>query len=71
MGTTDIRELLVKEIKQSGKSISYISKKSGIGSRTIWHWLNDGMIPTIENAQCVLSVFGKELEIKEKEYNAE
>lgn len=71
MGTTDICKLLTDEMEKSGMSMNKISQKSGISVKTICNWANGVSIPSIENAQCVLAVLGKELVIREKEYNAE
>ena len=69
MGTTDICKLLTEEIYKSGMSMNKISKNSGVDVKTICNWVNGICIPSIENAQCVLAVLGKELVIREKEYN--
>lgn len=65
MGTTDICELLTKEIYKSGMSMNKIAQKSGINVKSICNWVNGISIPTIENAQCVLAVLGKELHIQD------
>lgn len=70
MGTTDICELLAEEIYKSGLSLAEIGRRAGFETRTIWSWYNKNKTPTLENAQCVLAVFGKELVIREKEPNA-
>ena len=70
MGTTDICELLTEEIYKSGLSQAEIARRAGFDKRTIWAWYNREKTPSLENAQCVLAVFGKELVIREKEDNA-
>lgn len=70
MGTNDICEVLTEEIYKSGMSMNKIAQKSGINVKSICNWVNGICIPSVENAQCVLAVLGKELVIREKEYNA-
>ena len=62
---TDIHELLKKSILDSNLSIAEISRKSGIEVSTIRRWVHDIHTASIDNAQCVLSVIGKELTIRE------
>ena len=71
MGTTDICELVIKEITDSSLSVNSIAKKSGISEATIRGWLRGKGTPSIANAQFVLSVLGKELCIKEKTTNGQ
>ena len=65
MGTNDICKLLTDEINKSGLSMNKISQKSGINVKSICNWVNGVSIPSIENAQCVLAVLGKELCIQD------
>ena len=71
METNDICEILKEEIYNSGVPIEEISRKSGIAASTIRRWCHDRNTASLENAQYVLSVIGKELVIKEKIENAQ
>ena len=70
MRTIDICQVVTDEINKSGMSICRISKKSGVGVKTICNWVNGVTVPTIENAQCVLAVLGKELRVEDRSDNA-
>lgn len=63
--TKGITESVLEEIERSGMSIKSISEKSGVSRTTISGWINDGITPSIENADFVLMVLGKRLEIGE------
>lgn len=63
--TKGITESFLEEIEKSGMSIKSISEKSGVSRTTIMGWINGGNTPTIENADFVLAVLGKRLEIGE------
>jgi transcriptional regulator with XRE-family HTH domain len=63
--TKGITESLLDEIEKSGMSIKSISEKSGVSRTTIMGWINNGYTPSIENADFVLMVLGKRLEIGE------
>ena len=64
--TIDIASILVEEIRKSPLSLSKIAKKSGVSVRCIQKWLYEGSIPTVETAQSVFAVLGKELRVAEK-----
>ena len=70
METNDICERLAEEIYKSGMSQAEIARRAGYDKKTVWEWYHGNKIPSIENAQCVLAVLGKELVIREKECNA-
>lgn len=70
LSTTDIQELLIKEIEESGFSMVEIARKSGVAVSTIRRWIYGRHTANLENAQCVLKVIGKELQIKEVINNA-
>lgn len=63
--TEDVRELVVDLIMHSEKSLREIARQSGVPCSTISDWVNYGRVPSIENAQYVLAVFGKEICIKD------
>ena len=63
--TEDIRKIVVDCIIGSDKTISEISRQSGIPVGTIKGWVYHGKTPSVENAQFVLALFNKELCIKE------
>lgn len=66
----EILKQVQETILQSNMSLGQIAKKSGLSKSTIKHWLSGRNNMTIENAQCVLSVFGKELRVEERGNNA-
>lgn len=64
--TIDVFELVVKAISQSNMSLGAIARESGLNKSTIKHWLSGRNSMTVENAQCVLAVLGKELRVEDR-----
>lgn len=53
------------------RSVEKIAKISGVSASTIRGWVNEKKIPTLNNAQWVLSALGFRLTIEKKEENIE
>ena len=68
--TIDIFETVRMEILQSNLSLGKIARDSGLSKSTIKHWLSGRNSMTVENAQCVLAVLGKELRVENRCENA-
>ena len=66
METIDIYEKVKDEILKSDMTIREIADKAGITDRAIQYWLKGERTMTIENAQCVLAVLGKELRVEDR-----
>lgn len=64
--TIDIVSILIEEIRKSDLSVFAIAKKSGVHEATIRGWVTKKCVPSVEKAQYVLSVLGKELRVTEK-----
>ena len=71
MTCKDITEEVVNEIMNSKMPRTRIADESGVHLRTIEFWIQGHTVPSIDNVQCVLAVFGKELCIREKIDDAE
>lgn len=67
METIDFCEIIAKEIDNSGLSIAEVSRRAGFDKKTVWNWYNGFCSPSIDNAQCILSIFGKEIKVEETE----
>lgn len=65
--TIDIFDLVVTAILQSDLSLGEIARKSGLNKSTIRHWLSRRNSMTVDNAQSVLAVLGKELRVEDRE----
>lgn len=70
LATIDIFETVKMAILQSDKSLGQIARESGLSKSTIKHWLSGRNSMTVDNAQCVLAVLGKELRVEERKENA-
>lgn len=40
----EIKEQIIKRIKEEGASVSQVSKDHGISNKTIYHWLNNELV---------------------------
>lgn len=67
METIDFCKIIATEIDNSGLSVSEVARRAGFDKKTVWNWYNGFRSPSIENAQCILSVFGKEIKVAESE----
>ena len=65
--TIDIFDKVVNAIIQSDKTLGAIARESGVCKSTIGYWLSGRNSMTVENAQAVLAVLGKELVVMEKD----
>lgn len=64
---SEIIDLVLKKIGDSGKSINQIAKESGVQRTTITAWLSGRSMPTLFNAEQVLGSIGYTLTLNEKE----
>lgn len=70
MGTIDIFEQVKDLILKSNMSISEIARRSGVSCRAIQYWLRNQRGISVDNAQCVLAVLGKELRVEDRSDDA-
>lgn len=70
MVTNDIFEKVKTEIIHSNMSLGQIARQSGLSKSTIKHWLSGRNAMTVDNAQSVLAVLGKELRVEDRSNNA-
>ena len=68
--TIDIFNEVVTAILQSDLTLGEIARRSGLNKSTIKHWLSRRNSMTVENAQSVLAVLGKELRVENRGENA-
>ena len=61
--------LILKAIKDSGKSVNQIATESGVNRNTISAWFDGKSMPTVFNAQIVLNSIGYTLTLKKMEEN--
>lgn len=59
------KEILIRIIKSSKKSLRVISLESGVPQHTIENWLYTNKVPSIENAIAVLQTLGYILTVEE------
>lgn len=59
------KEILIRIIKSSKKSLRIISLESGVPQNTIENWLYTNKVPSIENTIAVLQALGYKLTIEE------
>ena len=59
------KEILIRIIKSSKKSLRIISQESGVPQHTIENWLYTNKVPSIENTIAVLQALGYKLTVEE------
>lgn len=57
-------ETFLITIKTSDFSISELSRRSGVPSRTIQNWIYNGVDPTVGNLEKVLNALGYEIKLE-------
>lgn len=63
MCCVSITDEVIELIKSSKMPLYKISHRSGVSRRTIYDWIYKGAIPTLENAQCVITALGYDISI--------
>lgn len=66
-----VADEMAEILNKDERSVEKIAKMSGVSASTIRGWVNDKKIPTLNNAQWVLSALGYRLTLEKKSTVAE